>query len=163
VSNKQSYPSTRAIQVLRAQQIEFTPRCYRYIGERNVAQEAAASLGVPDSEVFKTLVFGGGPSPVLVLIDAAHRVGQHKLSTVIGSSYRVSECSACVAERYTGYKVGGISPFGTRRSMPVYLDSAVTAIERVYVNGGSRGFMLLIRVADLIKVLKPIIADLRSE
>jgi Cys-tRNA(Pro) deacylase len=78
-------------------------------------------------------------------------LGPHKLSKVVGERARVHECSERDAERYTGYKVGGISPFGTRRSMPVYLDSAASALERLYVNGGSHGFMLSIRVSDLVE------------
>lgn len=162
MSNK-SFPSTRAIQLLRSNGIEFTPHHYRYLSDGNVAKDAAAALNVSESEIYKTLVFWRETGPLLVLIDAAHRVGQHKLSNVLGERGRVCECSVRDAERYTGYKVGGISPFGTRRSMPAYLDSAALEMKRVYVNGGSHGFMLSIGVCDLIKLLKPVIADLRSE
>lgn len=162
MSNKASYPSTRAVHFLNEHGIEFEPKLYRYLGAGKVAKDAAAALGVTESEVFKTLVFIAEANPLLVLVDAAHRVGPHKLTNVVGGRARVNECSERDAERYTGYKVGGISPFGTRRSMPIFLDSAASALERIYVNGGSHGFMLSIRVSDLIKVLRPVIADLRS-
>lgn len=157
------YPSTRAVQLLKTHAIEFEPYQYHYRSEKNVGKDAAAALNVSESEVLKTLVFISQAGPLLVLIDAAHRVGRHKLSKVIGEHERVGDCAARDAERYTGYKVGGISPFGTRRSMPIYLDSAASILPRVYVNGGSHGFMVSIRVSDLIKVLNPIIADLRSQ
>jgi Cys-tRNA(Pro) deacylase len=159
---KHSFPSTRAVQLLRKHDVRFERYLYQYNGLGNVAKDAAAALGVAETEVFKTLVFTAEANPLLVLIDAAHRVGPHKLTNVVGQRARVNECSERDAERYTGYKVGGISPFGTRRSMPIYLDSAASAFERIYVNGGSHGFMLSIRVSDLIEVLTPVIADLRS-
>lgn len=158
-----TFPSTQAVHLLRANNIVFDGYHYRFESKGQIGKHAAASLGVPESEVYKTLVFESANGPILILVDSSHQVALHKLSKAIGLRKRVMESSYRDAERYTGYKVGGISPFGTRRRMPVYLDSTALELERIYVNGGSHGFMILVQVSDLIKLLKPVIADLRSE
>jgi Cys-tRNA(Pro) deacylase len=159
---KNSFPSTRAIHFLRQHEVKFNTYLYHYTSSGNVAKDAATALGVSESEVFKTLVFINGASPLLVLIDAGHRAGLHQLSRIIGGGARVVECSPRDAERYTGYKVGGISPFGTRRSMPVYLDSSALDLQQIYVNGGSHGFMVSLFPSEFIRVLNPVIGEFRT-
>jgi Cys-tRNA(Pro) deacylase len=149
-----SFPSTRAVHLLRKHGIEFQAHLYRYAGLGNVAKDAAAALGIGELEVFKTLVFVAGSRPFLVLVDARYRVQLRELSKTVGES-DIAECSPRDAERYTGYKVGAISPFGSRRPMPICLDSAALCLDRIYVSGGSHGFMISLSVADLLIVLDP--------
>src|SRR2546423_14821968 len=110
-----NFPSTRAVHFLKQRGVEFAGHIYRYTGVGGVAKEAAAALGLSEADVFKTLVFQTTHEPLLVVVDAGHRVSMHKLSNAVGKREKVVECSARDAERYTGYRVGGISPFGTRR------------------------------------------------
>ena len=158
-----SFPLTRAVHFLREHAVEFGVHLYRYSGAASIAKEAAAALSASESEVFKTLVFQNQSTPLLVIIDAGHRVSIRKLSLVLGERSRVTECSPRDAERYTGYRVGGISPFATRRAMPVYLDSAALGLPRIYLNGGSHGFMISLSPQDLVRIITPVVADLRID
>lgn len=152
-----TFPSTPAVHFLRKHEVAFEGHLYRYLGLGNVAKDAAAALRIRDSEVFKTLVFSVGSRPMLVLVSAKDRVSSRALGKVIGDGREINECSQRDAERYSGYEVGAISPFGTRRPLPIYLDSAAMDLDRIFVNGGSHGFLVSVSPADLVRVLKPII------
>lgn len=146
------YPMTRGARLLRAKKIDFTPRMYPYEAHGG-ARHAAQCLGVDEHAVIKTLVFEtDAGKPMLVLMHGDREVSAKNLARTLGVK-SVQACSVEDAERYTGYTVGGISPFGTRRRLPVYVESSILALERFCINGGKRGFLVEITPADLTKAL----------
>jgi len=157
---KEHFPNTRAVIFLKEQGVSFERYLAPYHGPGDVARKIAADLGAPEPMVFKTLVFQSEGHPLIAIMDAAHRVSLSKLTDAVGARRRVEECSIPDAERYTGYIVGGISPFGTRRPMPVYLEAQAMTFERIYINGGSRGFILLLSPQNLVRALNATVADL---
>jgi Cys-tRNA(Pro) deacylase len=146
------YPVTRAVHALRAAKVPFEPLLYRYEGPGNVAEDAAAALGLDPTDVFKTLVFLAGREPVLVLVNATQRVSTRKVGRALGVD--VTDCDPRDAERHTGYKVGGISPLGTKKPFPVLLDASARAHDTLCVNAGSHGFLARVKVDDLVRALK---------
>lgn len=156
-------PSTRAILFLKSRGIEFETHPYTYRGQGHVAETAAEAIGADPRAVIKTLVFKVGDAPVLVLMDAAGRVSLSRLAAAAGSKSRAEECSVADAERFTGYQVGGISPFGTRRAMPVLMDARLAGLPRVWINGGSRGLIVSLATADLIAALDATVAPLSTD
>jgi len=97
--------------------------------------------------------------PMIVLMHGDREVSTKNLARVIGAK-SVSPCTPAVADRHSGYQVGGTSPFGTRRSMPVYMQATIAGLPRIYVNGGRRGYLVGMSPADLVRVLSPIVADI---
>ena len=157
---KEKFPTTRAVIFLREHHVAFEPHVFIYRGQGDIARSAAHELGLPENLVFKTLVFQSEGKPLIAVIDAAHRVSLSKLTDAVGAHRRVEECSVRDAERYTGYVVGGISPFGTKRAMPVFLDAPAMALDRLYINAGSRGFVVAIAPKDLVDSLGATTVDL---
>ena len=143
---------TPAIRLLEARKIPFELRFYDYEvhgGTQHVAQE----LGFPEHQVVKTLVLeSDGKQPLLVLMHGDRLVSTKKLARAIGAK-RVSPCDPHSANKHTGYVVGGISPFGTRSELPVYVEKTILALERILINGGRRGLLLEIDPGDLEKAL----------
>jgi Cys-tRNA(Pro) deacylase len=157
---KEKFPATRAIHFLNERQVAFERRLFTYRGLGDVAKNAAKELGIPEEACFKTLVFQSEGKPVIAIVDAAHRVSLSKLTDAVGAHHRVEECSVKDAERYSGYVVGGISPFGTKREMPVFLDEQAILLDRLYINGGSRGFVVILSPQDLVAALGAKVVDL---
>ncbi len=148
-------PSTPANRLLRARKITFTEHFYSYVdhGGTGVASRA---LGVPEHAVIKTLVLQDDRAhPFIMLMHGDREVSMKGLARAIGVKL-VEPCKPDVAERHSGYRVGGTSPFGTRKAMPVYVEHGVLELERIWINGGSRGYLLGIVPADLLAVLNPI-------
>ena len=134
-------PSTNATRLLRASGVEFTEHLYRY-EEKGGTRVSARELGVDEHAVIKTLVMeDDAKRPLVVLMHGDREVSTKGLARVIGAK-TVTPCKPDVADRHSGYQVGGTSPFGTRKEMPVYVERTVLALPRVYVNGGSRGFLV---------------------
>ncbi len=156
-------PSTRAILFLRQKGVAFEVHSYDYRGPGHVAEAAAQALGVAPQAMVKTLVFQVDGKPVLALMDAASRVSLSRLAAAAGSKSRAQECSPADAERVTGYQVGGISPFGTRRPLPVFLDAKPAALPRIYVNGGSHGLIASMAPGDLVALLDATVAPLATD
>ncbi len=151
-------PSTRAVLLLRAEHVPFTEHEYRY-EDRGGTRVSARELGVDEHHVIKTLVMEDeGKVPLIVLMHGDREVSTKQLARQIGSK-TVAPCSPDVAGRHTGYQVGGTSPFGTRKRMPVYVERSILQLERVYINGGRRGFLVGVAPADLERVLKPTPVD----
>jgi len=149
---RKDLPMTQAVRCLRANKIDFKPYFYAYQGHGG-ALHTAAALNVPGHQVVKTLVMEIDPSrPLLVLMHGDREVSTKQLARKLGIK-RVSPCDSNQAYKNTGYKVGGISPFGTRKKMPVYVESSILAFDRIFINGGKRGFMVEIDPQDLGKVL----------
>ena len=149
---KVDYPSTPAVHFLRAHKIEFEPRLYPY-EEHGGTQRASEMLGTPEHNVIKTLVMEtDAHRPLLVLMHGDREVSTKNLARAIGAKH-VAPCEVAAAQKHTGYSVGGISPFGTRTQMPVYVEETIFLLDRICINGGRRGFLVEIDPADLRKAL----------
>jgi Cys-tRNA(Pro) deacylase len=110
---------------------------------------------VPEHEVVKTLVMETGQGePLIVLMHGDRKVSTKELARVAGTK-RISPCKPEVAQRHSGYLVGGTSPFGTRKAMPVYLERSVLDLPRIFINGGRRGYLLGMPPSELVRVLSP--------
>ncbi len=132
---------TPATQLLKANRVAFTEHPYEYL-EHGGAQHSAQVLGFDPFTVVKTLVMQDQDSkPLLVLMHGNRKVSTKNLARQIGAK-SVEPCAPEVANRHSGYLVGGTSPFGTRRSMPVYIEHTILALPRILINGGRRGFLV---------------------
>lgn len=155
-SDKQ--PVTPAIRVLREHGVEFTPHTYKY-EEKGGTAVSSRELGVPEHQVIKTLVMEDDTkAPLVVLMHGDKQVSTKNLARALGVK-TVSPCKPEVADKHSGYQVGGTSPFGTKRAMPVYVERTITELPRVWINGGRRGFLVSLAPADLVRVLKPTLVD----
>lgn len=145
-------PSTPAVLQLRAAKVEFTPHFYTY-EEKGGTAVSSRELGVDEHAVVKTLVMADDKAaPLIVLMHGDRKVSTKALARIIGVK-TVEPCAPEVAQRHSGYRVGGTSPFGTRKKMPVYVERTVLQLPAVYINGGSRGFLVCIAPAVLVRLL----------
>jgi len=148
------YPVTMAIRVLRQHLVEFSPHLYTWEAHGGTAA-SAQHLGVDEHQVIKTLIFEDeAKKPLCVLMHGDREVSAKNLARHIGVK-SVAPCQPAVADRHSGYQVGGTSPFGLRRAMPVYCEKSIAALGRIYINGGARGFLVGISPRDLERVLSP--------
>ena len=155
-------PSTSATRLLRELGIPFTEHLYRY-EDRGGTRLSARELGVPERQVIKTLIMEDeAREPMVVLMHGDREVSVKALARLLGRK-SVQPCKPEVANRHSGYLVGGTSPFGTRRAMPVYLERSILELPRIYLNGGSRGFQVGLAPADAVRVLQPRLVDVAIE
>jgi len=158
---KDRHPATNAVRVLREHGVAFTHHPYDY-EERGGTTVSARELGVSEHVVIKTLVLeDDAKQPLIVLMHGDREVSTKALARILGVK-TVAICAPGVADRHSGYQVGGTSPFGTRRAMPTYMERGIAALPYLYVNGGRRGYLVGMAPADLIRVLKPILADIAT-
>lgn len=151
-------PATPAIHFLRQHGVPFTEHEYRY-EERGGTAVSSRELGVDEHIVIKTLVMEDDQKqPLIVLMHGDKEVSTKNLARQIGKK-SVTPCAPDVAQKHTGYLVGGTSPFGTRKKMPVCLERTIGDLDRIYINGGARGFLVSLAPADLIRVLSPTLVD----
>jgi len=135
------YPITPAVRFLREKEIEFVPHLYDYV-EKGGANESARQLGVDVHAVVKTLVLETNEKkPLFVLMHGDREVSTKSLARHLGVK-SVEPATPEKASKLTGYLVGGTSPFGTRTKMPVYAERTVFGLERIWINGGKRGFLV---------------------
>jgi Cys-tRNA(Pro) deacylase len=152
------HPVTSAVRVLRAHGVAFTHHPYAY-EERGGTAVSARELGVPEHAVIKTLIMEDDrKQPMVVLMHGDREVSTKNLARLLGAK-SAAPCAPAVADRHSGYQVGGTSPFGTRRKMPVYLQRTIVDLPRIYVNGGRRGYLVGMAPADLVRVLEPTLVD----
>lgn len=150
---KSDYPITPAIRALRKKKIAFEPRLYEY-KEHGGTRVSAAALGVDEHSVIKTIVLETeAHDPLIVLMHGDLEVSTKALARLLGVK-TVSPCDPAIVQKHTGYLVGGVSPFGTRRAMPVYAEKTIFDLPKIYINGGKRGFLVEINPADLRVLLK---------
>ncbi|MDH5288004.1 MAG: Cys-tRNA(Pro) deacylase [Betaproteobacteria bacterium] len=158
---KDRQPVTNAVRVLREHGVAYTEHPYAY-EERGGTAVSARELGVPEHACIKTLVMeDDSRRPLVVLMHGDREVSTKNLARLIGVK-SVAPCAPEVADRHSGYQVGGTSPFGTRRAMPVYAQASIADLPYLYVNGGRRGFLVGMRPEDLVRVLKPVLADIAT-
>jgi Cys-tRNA(Pro) deacylase len=159
--SKDKLPVTNAVRVLREHGVAFTDHPYPY-EERGGTAVSARELGVPEHQVVKTLIMEDDrKQPMIVLMHGDREVSTKNLARHLGVK-AVSPCAPAVADRHSGYQVGGTSPFGTKRSMPVYMQATIAELPRVYINGGRRGYLVGLAPADAIRVLKPSLVDIAT-
>ena len=150
--------ATPAIHFLRQHKVAFTEHEYRY-EERGGTAVSSQALGVDEHVVIKTLVMEDErKNPLIVLMHGDREVSTKNLARQIDVK-TVTPCAPEVAQRHTGYMVGGTSPFGTRKEMPVYLERTIADLDRIYINGGRRGFLIALSPADLVRALSPTLVD----
>lgn len=146
--------TTAAVRVLREHTVDFTSHPYDYTPHGGTAV-SARELGVDEHAVIKTLVMQDDAArPLIVLMHGDREVSTKALARQLGVK-AIAPCTPDVADRHSGYQVGGTSPFGTRRRMPVYMERTIADLPYVYVNGGRRGYLVGMPPADLVRVLAP--------
>lgn len=144
--------------MLRQHGVTFTEHEYRY-EERGGTAVSSRELGVDEHIVIKTLVMEDDrKQPLIVLMHGDREVSTKNLARQIGAK-TVTPCAPDVAQKHTGYLVGGTSPFGARKKMPVYLERSIADLDRIYINGGRRGFLVALSPGDLARVLSPTLVD----
>ena len=150
--------ATPATTFLDAKGVAYDEHYYEYV-EHGGTSVSSSALGVPEHEVVKTLVMETeAGNPLVVLMHGDRKVSTKDLARAIGAK-RVFPCKPEVAQRHSGYLVGGTSPFGTRKPMPVYLQRTVLELPRIFINGGRRGYLLGMAPAELVRVLSPTLVD----
>ena len=145
-------PSTNATRLLKQAGLPFTEHLYRY-EERGGTALSARELGVDEHAVIKTLVMEDErAAPLIILMHGDREVSTRELARQIGAK-SVQPCKPEVAHRHSGYLVGGTSPLGTKKAMPIHAEATIFDLPRIYLNGGSRGFLVGLGPKDLDKVL----------
>ena len=148
-------PMTPAVRVLRQAGVEFTGHPYTYV-EHGGTSTFAEESGVDEHTVIKTLIMeDDARKPLVVLMHGDRDVSTKELARVLGVK-TVRPCMPETAERHSGYMVGGTSPFGLRKPMPIYVEESILALPRIYINGGKRGFLVDLDPKELARVLKPV-------
>ncbi|HEY6823210.1 MAG TPA: Cys-tRNA(Pro) deacylase [Steroidobacteraceae bacterium] len=146
--------NTPATQMLSKHGVPYTVHEYDYV-EHGGTSVSSESLGVPEHEVVKTLVMEDEEKkPLIVLMHGDRKVSTKDLARQAARK-KIEPCRPEVAQRHTGYQVGGTSPFGLRKPMPVFIERSILAMPAIYINGGRRGFLVRITPADLVRLLSP--------
>nr|WP_314630580.1 Cys-tRNA(Pro) deacylase [uncultured Janthinobacterium sp.] len=153
MAKKEHISETQATQLLRKHQVSFEEHPYPY-EEHGGTSVSARELGVPEHAVIKTLVMQDEAArPLIVLMHGDCKVSTKNLARAIGCK-SVEPCKPEVAQRHSGYMIGGTSPFGTRKAMPVYVEQSILELPRMYINGGRRGFLVSLAPQVLLDLLK---------
>jgi Cys-tRNA(Pro) deacylase len=151
--SKQKHPTTNAIRVLKQAGVTFEVIPYKY-EERGGTRHSADQLGVDEHSMIKTLIMENeARDPMIVLMHGDREVSTKNLARQLGTK-SVRPCEPAVADKHSGYFVGGTSPLGTRRKMPVYAEATIFDLPEIHINAGHRGLMLRLDPKDLHKVLK---------
>ncbi|MCM2281767.1 MAG: aminoacyl-tRNA deacylase [Bdellovibrionaceae bacterium] len=134
--------------------IAYQAHVFRY-EEKGGTRVSSRELGVEEHAVIKTLLFEDeSKAPMIVLMHGDCQVSTKQLARELGVK-QIAPCRPETAERHSGYQVGGTSPFGTRKHMPVYMERTILDLPRIYINGGKRGFLVSFPPAELMRVLEP--------
>ena len=160
--SKEKFPVTPAIRLLRDNNIAFTGHLYPY-EEHGGTAHSAHCLGVDEHAVIKTLIMEDDRKQLLiVLMHGDRKVSTKELARLRGVK-TIAPCDPTVANRHSGYLVGGTSPFGVRKPMPVYLEASILDLPRIYLNGGKRGFLVGLASADVQRLLQPTLVQVAIE
>ncbi len=152
------HSETPATVVLRAHKVAFTEHLYDYV-EHGGTSVSSASLGVDEHHVVKTLIFeDDAKKPLCILMHGDRKVSTKELARQIGAK-RVAPCKPEDATRHSGYLVGGCSPFGLRKAMPVYMERTIADLEKVLINGGKRGYLVGMPPSEVVRVAKPVLVS----
>jgi Cys-tRNA(Pro) deacylase len=146
------HPVTMAVRALRAANVAFEPHLYAWHAHGGTRASAEA-LGVDEHAVIKTLIFEDQVgAPLCILMHGDREVSAKQLARFVGAK-TVGPCAPEIADRHSGYQVGGTSPFGLRRAMSIYAERSIVDLPRIYINGGARGFLVAIDPKELGRVL----------
>ena len=149
-----NYPITPAIRTLRENKAEFTPHIFEYV-EKGGTKHSAAILGVDEHAVIKTLIFETNEKkPLIVLMHGDFQVSTKNLARYLNVK-TIAPVALEKAQKLSGYLVGGTSPFGVKTKMPVYAERTIFDLEKIYINGGKRGFLVAIAPQVLEEILSP--------
>jgi len=157
MAKKEHISETPATQFLRKHQVAFSEHPYEY-EEHGGTAVSSRELGVPEHAVIKTLVMQDEAArPLIVLMHGDRKVSTKNLARAIGCK-SVEPCKPEVAQRHSGYMIGGTSPFGTRKAMPVYVEESILGLDNIYINGGRRGYLVGIapQVVQQLLQAKPV-------
>ena len=150
--------ATPATAFLAKHRVEYTEHEFEYV-EHGGTSHSSASMGVPEHNVVKTLVMEDeAAEPLIVLMHGDRKVSTKELARQAGVK-RIAPCKPEVATRHSGYLIGGTSPFGTRKRMRIFLERSVLALDRIYINGGRRGYLLGMPPSELTRTLSPVLVD----
>jgi Cys-tRNA(Pro) deacylase len=152
MSKTKHVSETPATQFLRRHKVAFGEHPYDYV-EHGGTEESARQLGVDEHSVVKTLVMEDEHAkPLIVLMHGDRTVSTKNLARQTGAK-RIEPCKPDVANRHSGFLVGGTSPFGTKKAMPVYVESSILDLDLIYLNGGRRGYLVSLKPSVLIELL----------
>jgi Cys-tRNA(Pro) deacylase len=153
--SKDKPPSTQAVRLLKEKGVNFTLRTYKY-EEKGGTPVASSELGVDEHQVIKTLVMEDDrKNAFLILMHGDNQVSTKNFARVLGVK-SIEPCDPETAQRHTGYVVGGISPFGTRKPLKVYVEASILALTKIYINAGKRGLLAEMSPLELKRVLNAI-------
>jgi Cys-tRNA(Pro) deacylase len=152
------HSETPATAMLKLHGVTYGEHIYEYV-EHGGTGVSSSSLGVDEHHVVKTLIFEDDKRhPLCVLMHGTHKVSTKELARQIGVK-RVAPCTPEDAHRHSGYMVGGCSPFGLRKLMPVYMQKTIMDLPVIYINGGARGFLVSMPPDEVVRVVKPTMVD----
>ena len=147
---------TPAVRALREGGVRFTEHPYKY-EDRGGTAVSARELGVDEHAVVKTLVMEDEEKrPLIILMHGDREVSTKELARIVGVK-KIAPCAPDTAHRHTGYMVGGTSPFGVRKAMPVYMEETILDIPVIYINGGKRGYLVGMEPKEIVRLLKPVL------
>jgi Cys-tRNA(Pro) deacylase len=147
---------------LKGNKVAYTEHEYEYV-EHGGTEVSAASLGVPERDVVKTLVMQDeAAKPLIVLMHGDRKVSTKNLARQ-AERKRIESCKPEAAQRHTAYQVGGTSPFGTKKRMPVYMERSILELPKIYINGGRRGFLVGIAPEEIVRTLAPVLVTVALE
>ncbi len=145
-------PTTTAVRFLIGKKISFIPHFYKY-EDHGGTKVASSALDIPELNTIKTIVMETDTKqPIIVMMHGDREISTKKLARLLQVKH-IEPCDERTAEKYTGYIFGGTSPFGTRKQLPVYVEKSIFDLDKIYINGGKRGFLIEITPTDLEKVL----------
>ncbi len=152
------HSETPATRLLKQHGVNYTEHIYEYIEHGGTAVSSSA-LGVDEHHVVKTLIFEDDRrQPLCVLMHGDRKVSTKELARQIGAK-RVAPCKPEDATRHSGYMVGGCSPFGLRKPMPVFMEKTILDLDRILINGGKRGFLVGMPPAEVVRLMAPTLVN----
>ena len=155
---KEKAPVTPAVRLLREAKVSYTDHLYPY-EEKGGTASSARALGTDEHMVVKTLIMEDDrKNPLIVLMHGDRQVSTRELARQMGAR-SINPCTPEVAQKHSGYLVGGTSPFGTKKKIPVYLEATILDLPKIYLNGGKRGYLVEIDPKELIRLLQPVLVS----
>jgi Cys-tRNA(Pro) deacylase len=152
--SKEKMPVTPAIRLLREYKVNYVEHLYKY-EERGGTAASSRELGVDEHLMVKTIIMEDERhNPLIVLMHGDREISTKELARFLGVK-TITPCTPETANKHSGYLVGGTSPFGTRKAMPVYMETTIANLDRVYINGGKRGYLVELDPGEIIRVLQP--------
>jgi Cys-tRNA(Pro) deacylase len=158
MSHQEKPPMTMALRELEKHGVALTYHQFAYV-EKGGTSHSSKEMGVEEHAVIKTLIMEDeNKEPLVVLMHGDMQVSTKNLARTLGKK-SINPCKPEVADRHTGYQVGGTSPFGTKKKMPIYMEETILALPKIYINGGKRGFLVGLTPQEVQKILTPILVN----